>query len=259
MLKQTLMQKFILSLCFFSAPSFAATEGWLEAIAKGKDLQAAEILEEYRRNLPENAYSSFTDLVDKTIRQLRDGFNCADHEKITLYRRMQPGTTDVELPREKRRILFPSRAFMTKDRKFNSSGLNDTISRWALDSMKSSHSHPLIGNRMYDGSYLVSTTNGDGVHYDIVPSYTVVAAVLRVCPERAIPGRFGESEVLLPFFIHPNEVVAVIEMTDNKEFSVHYRGFGMSEQETRDLIIKFARDKAEEKAKRRSCANQVVH
>lgn len=230
-----------------------AQSTWIQLAAEGKDRKAAADLVEFNGTLSTKTDPAFKKLLSITAAALDQKMSIApDDAKITLFRGISIDTDRESLSDfnygTNRMPFFTARLFRGGERntKLKTTGLRkmSEIGVFEASSQHAQNSYSL------PNSPFISTSFSFGV-----AAASEVVLVLRVAPQRVLVAAStrGEYEVQLPFFIHPSEIVGVLEKTETekagaRELSEYkltkvYNALdGMSEKEARKQIQDWKRE-----------------
>ncbi|MGE3973348.1 MAG: hypothetical protein AB7F59_02345 [Bdellovibrionales bacterium] len=257
------MAKSILSIFLFIGMTMSSTavfpiladaaggSGWIQLAAQGKDRKAAADLAEFNGTLSSKTDPAFKNMLVETAAALEQGMSIAPNDaKITLFRGIdliKDQLSDYNYG-SNRRPFFAARLFRggerngtlrtTGLRKISEIGVFEASSRHAQNAYK------------FQNTPFISTS----FSFDVAAASSAVL-VLRVAPQRVLVAAStrGEYEVQLPFFIHPSEIVGVLEKVDyeeagSRELSEYkltkiYNDLeGMSDREAQNQIQSWARE-----------------
>lgn len=154
--------------------------------------------------------SAYVNLLKDTAQALNSGCDCDEDLKLTVFRGFRPNETDFNLG-TKKRPLIASRGI------FNNGRLQAqklfTAGQTQLNRQFSIH-----GNGYDHQTMFISTS-----YSPKIANWSPYVMMLRVCPKRLLQNNNNiysdEKELLLPFFIHPTELVAVIVPDDGYDIS----------------------------------------
>lgn len=178
---------------------------WLQQIRLGNDKGAAQTLGKIAEKMPKYSAHDYVNLLWATTKSLEAGCDeCSEEAKVTLFRGISLGRSDMNALKQKR-PLFPAKLLMSNDRK-NLQSKN--IGRY-----KNTHVSELMS--LQARQYWKQTPFLSTSYSPWIAGVSQTILVLRICPQRLListnPGNTDEFEVLVPFFIHPNELYAAIE------------------------------------------------
>jgi len=232
----------ILLLALAIMSSSAQAQSWIDSIVQGDDKSASNQLSHIAQ--AQEAYDLMT-----LSNQLRRGVsNCPEKDKKILFRGYRnPAFENVGTA--KRRIYL-SRALMTQKGGSNPNGFAD-LKGVNLLTLLSRH----VGwYKTYPSPFLSVTSN-----LWMARSFggTANLLVLKICKDRLYPGTENERESLVPYFIHPDEILAVIK----DERNVLYSSLPGATAEQTLKFIKNADDRNEEafNKERQSCGSKLVY
>ena len=189
-----------------------ASLDWLDLVKRGQNSRAAEILTEKANNLPSGSSGEFQDLLLSTANSLTT--TCRENSKITLFRGLDSQSSSSfvrsgELP------LFLSRTLLDKSGLYYPIGLTMSRKKHIYQAMKD---HARSTRESKDSPFLSTSYSA------YVASLSDTVLVLKICPDRALFNEFSthhdEFEVLVPFFIHPSEIFAMIQPEDGNHKNV---------------------------------------
>jgi hypothetical protein len=200
----------------------AATTDWIKLLADGNEQAAAQkLLEEAEQlrvpvtiqetiylNHPSGPFAGVTfydptyvNLLKDTAKSIQKSCNCDDDAKITVFRGFRPGISDVNIGTVER-PLIPSKGLARKNKLNHGLFGDDNLS---LSRQMRRHGANTNGDQIFISSSFDPEIAGKSMH----------VMVLRMCPNRlklnTSSGYGDEREILIPLFIHPNELVAIVE------------------------------------------------
>ncbi|MEK6775132.1 MAG: hypothetical protein AABY64_14420 [Bdellovibrionota bacterium] len=246
MIKLLLRYCLVLSFLASSSISMATPADWFNLMMKGEDQQAAKALATFIEKLPKNSDPSYLAMLQQTVESLRAGCaSCVEDAKIVLFRHFDSASDPFW--KTKNKAVFFSRAMKDKKGKPNSDGIAKWRSMpfWTLEDNHSKSGGRHRGIKL--SSPLISTT------FDPRVAEGEYQVIMKVCPNRLIlnSGKFqGEWEFLIPFFVHPEEILAVVKTHNlgrgkipDGDFDVIYNGLSKthSDDETKKLLKKYAK------------------
>jgi len=209
-------------LLLLSSKAFALPN-WMNLIAQGRDKEAAQELEKTIQNLPAHSNIFFVDQVlYPTVDILKHAHKTTDNTGVYVFRGITLGDSDYWTKGKK--PFFPSKALRDK-RKFRPTNL---IGREGEKKFKYEMDQPsFIADLMRDHS--IGTHNKSTPFVSVAIDSTTAAIsntmlILRVHPQRLLDADstfFREAEALIPLYIHPNEVVAIIQEHNSSENDYH--------------------------------------
>ncbi|MGZ3723643.1 MAG: hypothetical protein ACXVA9_11960, partial [Bdellovibrionales bacterium] len=198
--RRTLMEDEIVG----AKPASSRHKNFLELIKKGKDQEAAKALANWIEDLPQNSSPQYLNLLWATVKSLENGCReCEEKDKIVVFRGINPGRSDMDVVSDAR-PFFPAKVLMSTDRK---SFIPDGLRLFRTKEV-------FAGASSHANTYLKKTPFLSTSASAWTASISPMVLVLKVCPQRIFASsgdHAAEFEALIPFFIHPNEVYAIIK------------------------------------------------
>lgn len=193
----------------------AEDANWVELVAQGYDQKAAVELLRFIDQMPPTSDPMLREYLRETAYSLDVGMQtCAESEKIIVFR-------STELDRDRRDVLYGpanrpiivSKALRNSQWKLSPEKLRRFGSRpfWELITQHSHNTSISNDTPLISSSYDPGVTSGGAGH---------VVLVMKLDPRRLIESNshyHAESETLLPFFVHSNELMAVLRIRDEKQ------------------------------------------